>query len=68
MLEYLYAFRHVPLWWWGVGFSVIFGNILIVHPKSWNWLAIQFGKDRPEKRFTRSFREYAGSNNGWASN
>jgi hypothetical protein len=64
MLDYLYAFRHVPLWWWAVGILLTVANLLVIHPSSWSWLAGLFEKPK-NKMNTRSFREYAGSTNGW---
>jgi hypothetical protein len=65
MLEYIYAFRHVPWWWWSIGLLLIPANFLILYPKFWNGLAEKIRKDRLDRLYTRSFREYAGSTNGW---
>ena len=66
LLGYVYAFKHVPLWWWLIGISIVMADIIIMHPQSWNWLAARLGKDRSERFFTRTLREYTGSTNGWA--
>lgn len=60
MIEYLYAFKHVPLWFWAMGAAGIIATVLI-------FLSDSCFFQRSYWR-ARSFREYTGSTNGWAKN
>jgi hypothetical protein len=65
MLDYLYAFRHVPAWWWAIGILLTVANLLVISPSAWSWLTNFLGKPK-DSMSTRSFREYIGSTNGRA--
>jgi hypothetical protein len=60
MIEYLYAFKHVPLWFWALGAAGITATVLIILSDSCRFQG-SYGR-------VRSFREYTGSTNGWVKN
>ncbi|HMK64231.1 MAG TPA: hypothetical protein VK564_00455 [Thermodesulfobacteriota bacterium] len=68
LLAYFYAFKHVPLWWWFIGLLLVAANVIILHPKAWKRLTDNGWKSRLNGFYTRSFREYTGSTNGWIKN
>ena len=67
MIEYLYAFKHVPLWFWAMGAAGTIATVLIFLSDSCCFQR-SYWRARVGERSARSFREYTGSTNGWTKN
>jgi hypothetical protein len=68
MVEYLYAFRHVPLWFWSIGAAGILATLFVILPNAWGCFNPTHWRIRLGEFSSRSLREYTGSTNGWAKN
>jgi hypothetical protein len=64
MIEYLYAFKHVPLWFWALGAAGTIATVLVFFSDA-GCFQKSYWRNRLGELSTRSFREYAGSTNGW---
>ena len=67
MIEYLYAFKHVPLWFWAMGAAGTIATVLIFLSDSCCFQR-SYWRARLGEGSARSFREYTGSTNGWTKN